>query len=219
MCGGLFLLDALLNSNPIPLLHLWVTIEFDVQEITVDVRNLLEGLHCFLDNDLCFLLSGCTTCFETLGECTLLRVEGFTLTVQRCTFASNLFTLALRLATDVLSVTFGFLVCLVADLFCVSLRFLACCATDTFSLLLCALELGLCSAAGLRGTVYQLFRLSLGQAQLLLSILVCFAADLFGVLLSLLACLAEYTLGNCTRLLLGVLLYALRRFTGCLGLF
>src|SRR5699024_10687235 len=78
---------------------------------------------------------------------------------------------------------------------------------------------GLCSAAGLRGTVYQLFRLSLGQAQLLLSILVCFAADLFGVLLSLLACLAEYTLGNCTRLLLGVLLYALRRFTGCLGLF
>src|SRR5699024_615677 len=78
---------------------------------------------------------------------------------------------------------------------------------------------GLCSAAGLRGTVYQLFRLSLGQAQLLLSILMCFAADLFGVLLSLLACLAEYTLGNCTRLLLGVLLYALRRFTGCLVLF
>src|SRR5699024_6115520 len=192
MCGGLFLLDALLNSNPIPLLHLWVTIEFDVQEVTVDVRNLLEGLHCFLDNDLCFLLSGCTTCFETLGECTLLRVEGFTLTVQRCTFASHLFTLALRLATDVLRVTSGFLACLVADLFCVSLRYLACRATEPFRPLRWTLELGLCGALGVRGTLYQLVRVSLGQAQLPLSILVCFAADLFGVLVSLLACRAEY---------------------------
>ena len=124
------------------------------------MRNLLQGLRRLFDDDLGFLLCSCAARFETFGERTFLHIKGFTFPVQRCTFASNLLTLTRGLATDRCSLALRFATCalsvscgLATGLFCVSLGFLACFAADRFSLLLCTLELGLCSAAGLFGTV------------------------------------------------------------------
>lgn len=64
----------------------------------------------------------------------------------------------------------------------------------------CGCNIARLGPRSLFGSFEQLVCLRFGQAQLLLSILACFAADLFGFLLGLLACFLEHTLGNLASL-------------------
>ncbi|KXB52823.1 hypothetical protein HMPREF0307_02010 [Corynebacterium sp. DNF00584] len=201
-----FLLSTVDDDLAVPLLHLWVAVNLDPQKVLINMRNLLQRLRCFLDDDLRFLLCFLARyCSVTCGLIMFFTAEFFGKVKQ-------LICLSFSETQRLLS----FFACVTADLLGFLLGLFACFAAELFSFLLYTLELGFGGALNLLGTVQQLFRLCLGKTQLLFSILLCITTNLFGVLLGLLACFFEYALGNLASLLFSIFLHTLGFFTGLL---